>query len=302
MSKVEGLLVEYELPAKRHRRDRQRGMTDQAAGARIGEDAVDLDHREPHIQRHHDHSELGAGVDQLKVIGPVRHQDSQAVAGPEAVSTERAGNTGNAMIQFRERQPPVARPERRAVRKQLRGAAQRARVDHRVRPQATAGIGRGVETAPPARKSSISAEANPSSLRTSSVCSPSSGARFAGILATPCTCIGLLIVEVSLSPAPSSGTTMSFARSCGSLMTSLGPFTSPKVRCACSKTSRQCAIGWAVNAASRMPVSSAALAAASAGSLKRGSVRRSARPIAFANAATLSGVTSSTNQWSSALL
>ena len=92
--------------------------------ARVGENAVDLDHREPHIQRHHDHSELGAGVDQLKVIGPVRHQDSQAVAGPEAVSTERPGDPGNAMIQLGEGQPPVARPERRTVREQSRGVAQ----------------------------------------------------------------------------------------------------------------------------------------------------------------------------------
>jgi len=43
-----------------------------------------------------------------------------------------AGNTGDAMIQLGEGQPSIARPERRAVRKRLCGAAQRARVDHRV--------------------------------------------------------------------------------------------------------------------------------------------------------------------------
>src|SRR5712691_5202874 len=41
--------------------------------------------------------------------------------------------------------------------------------------------------APLARKPSIAFASNPSSLRTSSLCSPISGARFAGTLATPCT-------------------------------------------------------------------------------------------------------------------
>src|SRR5262249_60465323 len=40
---------------------------------------------------------------------------------------------------------------------------------------------------PLARKSSISFASNPSSLRISSLCSPSSGASFAGILVTPWT-------------------------------------------------------------------------------------------------------------------
>src|SRR5206468_9751058 len=75
---------------------------------------------------------------------------------------------------------------------------------------------------PLARKPSIAFASKPSSFRTSSLCSPICGARFAGTLVTPCTWIGLLMVEVSLPPAPSSGTTMSFARSCGSLTTSFG--------------------------------------------------------------------------------
>ena len=62
------------------------------------------------------------------------------------------------------------------------------------------------------------------------MCSPSSGARRAGTLATPCTWRGLLIVNLRFPPAPSSGTTMSFALSCGSLITSLGARTAPKVR------------------------------------------------------------------------
>src|SRR6266568_78955 len=49
------------------------------------------------------------------------------------------------------------------------------------------------------------------------------GARRAGTLATPYTCIGLLTVNLRFSPAPSSGTTMSLAFNCGSLMTSCGP-------------------------------------------------------------------------------
>src|SRR3989442_11278345 len=41
--------------------------------------------------------------------------------------------------------------------------------------------------APLARKPSIAFASNPSSLRTSSLCSPISGARFAGTFVTPCT-------------------------------------------------------------------------------------------------------------------
>src|SRR4051812_17532243 len=76
--------------------------------------------------------------------------------------------------------------------------------------------------APLAPRPAISAAPNPSSFSTCSLCSPRSGARRAGTLSTPCTWIGLLMVEVSLPPAPSRGTTMSFARSCGSLITSSG--------------------------------------------------------------------------------
>src|SRR6266498_4365238 len=79
-----------------------------------------------------------------------------------------------------------------------------------------------------ARRPSISLLVTPSSFSTSSLCSPTRGARRAGVFATPCTCIGLLMVEVSFSPAPSSGTTMSFARNCGSLTTSCGSRTAPK--------------------------------------------------------------------------
>src|SRR5207237_3949839 len=108
---------------------------------------------------------------------------------------------------------------------------------------------------PLARKPSICCASKPSCSRISSLCSPISGARFAGTLATPCTWIGLLIVEVSLPPAPSSGTTMSFARSCGSLTTSCGSRTAPNVTWMPLKTSYQCAIGCALKTSSRMAVS-----------------------------------------------
>jgi hypothetical protein len=45
---------------------------------------------------------------------------------------------------------------------------------------------------------------------------------------------GILTVSVSLPPAPSSGTTMSFARNCGSSSTSLGSTIAPYVMCALS--------------------------------------------------------------------
>src|SRR6266481_8564425 len=154
---------------------------------------------------------------------------------------------------------------------------------------------------PLARKPSICFASNPSCSRISSLCSPSSGARLAGTLATPCTWIGLLIVEVSLPPAPCSGTTMSFARSCGSSITSSGPRTAPNVTWTPLKTSYQCAIGCAPKTSSRIAENWGMLAISFAGSEKRGSVMRSGRPIAFATAASLSEVTRSTNQMPSAV-
>src|SRR5260221_1524 len=154
--------------------------------------------------------------------------------------------------------------------------------------------------APLALSPAISAAPNPSCCSTCSLCSPSPGARFAGTLATPCTWIGLLIVEVSLPPTPSSGTTMSFARSCGSLITSSGPRTAPNVTWTPLKTSYQCAIGCAPKTSSRIAESCGILAISFAGSENRGSVRRSVRPMAFATAASLSDVTSRTNHVPSA--
>src|SRR5438105_4189354 len=153
---------------------------------------------------------------------------------------------------------------------------------------------------PLARKPSICFASKPSCSRTSSLCSPRSGPRFAGTLATPCTWIGLLIVEVTLPPAPSIGTTISFGRSCGSLITSSGPRTGPKVTCTPLKTSDQWAIGCAPKTSSRMAVSWGMFAISFAGSENRGSVSRSGRPMALATAASLSGVTRRTNQVPSA--
>src|SRR5712671_59451 len=158
----------------------------------------------------------------------------------------------------------------------------------------------GAGMAPPERKPATSAALNPSSSSTCSLCSPSSGARRAEAFATPCTWIGLLIVELSLAPAPSSATTMSFARSCGSLITSSGPRTAPNVTWTPLQTSYQCAIGCEPKTSSRISVSWGMFSISFAGLENRGSVKRSVRPMAFATAATLSGVTRRTNQVSSA--
>src|SRR6267142_2658767 len=171
---------------------------------------------------------------------------------------------------------------------------------HRVPPTA-AFSGRDVwGIVPLARKASICFASNPSCSRTSSLCSPRSGPRFAGTLATPCTWIALLIVEVTLPPAPSIGTTISFGRSCGSLITSSGPRTGPKVTWTPLKTSDQWAIGCAPKTSSRMAVSWGMFAVSFAGSENRGSVSRSGRPMALATAASLSGMTRRTNQVPSA--
>src|SRR5207302_4300989 len=95
---------------------------------------------------------------------------------------------------------------------------------------------------------------------------------------------------------PSSGTTMSLARNCGSLITSCGPRTTPKVTWTPLKTSYQYAIGCEPKTSSRISVSWDMFAMSFAGSENLGSAKRSARPIAFATAASLSGVTMRTNQ------
>src|ERR1700760_838755 len=65
---------------------------------------------------------------------------------------------------------------------------------HRAPP---AVVGSRCGIAPLVRRLSISSSPKPSSLRTSSLCSPILGARLAGTFETPCTWIGLLTVEVS---------------------------------------------------------------------------------------------------------
>ena len=92
---------------------------------------------------------------------------------------------------------------------------------------------------------------------------------------------------------------MSLSASCGSLITSSGPRTAPNVTLRPLNTSCQCAIGCAPKTSSRMAVSCDMFAISFAGSEKRGSVRRSVRPMALATAATLSGVMMRTNQVSS---
>src|SRR5262249_40086807 len=109
--------------------------------------------------------------------------------------------------------------------------------------------------APLARRPSIWLALKPSSRRISSLCSPTPGARRAGTFAMPCAWIGLPIVDVRLPPAPSSGTTMSFARSWGSSITCCGPRTGPNVTCTPLNTSYQCAMGCAPNTSSRIAVS-----------------------------------------------
>src|SRR6516225_3280886 len=91
---------------------------------------------------------------------------------------------------------------------------------------------------------------------------------------------------------------MSFALSCGSLMTSCGPRTGANVKPL--SASYQCAIGCAPKTSSRIATSSCPFAASFAGSENRGSVRRSGRPMAFATPASLSGVTARRNQVPSA--
>src|SRR5438105_3476344 len=89
---------------------------------------------------------------------------------------------------------------------------------------------------------------------------------------------------------------MPFARSCGSSTTSSGPRTAPNVIWTPLKTSYQCAIGCELKTSSRIAVSCGMFCISLAGSVNRGSVKRSSRPTAFARTANLSGVTMSTNQ------
>ena len=83
-------------------------------------------------------------------------------------------------------------------------------------------------------------------------------------------------------------------------MTSCGPRTAPKGPWTLLKTSYQWAMGSEPNTSSRMEMSCGMFATSFSGSEKRGSVGRSGQPMAFATAASLSGVTTTTNQVSSA--
>src|SRR5271165_1240806 len=67
------------------------------------------------------------------------------------------------------------------------------------------------------------------------------------------------------------------------------------------KISYQCAIGCEPKTSSRIAVSCGMFCTSFAGSVKRGSFSRSSRPMAFATACNLSGVTMRTNQVSSAV-
>src|SRR5262249_240095 len=80
----------------------------------------------------------------------------------------------------------------------------------------------------------------------------------------------------------------------------LRPEHGAEVTCTPPKTSFQCVIGCAAKTSSRMALSCSMFTVSFGGSENRGSVRRSGRPIAFATAANLSGVTMRTNQVPSA--
>src|SRR4051812_24857267 len=83
--------------------------------------------------------------------------------------------------------------------------------------------------------------------------------------------------------------TISFDRSCGSLITSSGSRTAPNVTWIPLNTAYQCAIGCALNTSSRIAVSCGMFVISFAGSENLGSVRRSGRPIAFATGNKLVG-------------
>jgi len=106
------------------------------------------------------------------------------------------------------------------------------------------------------------------------------------------------MVEVNFSPAPSNGTTMSFARNCGSLATSLRLTHGAEGDVnAVEDLIPNADIGCEPKISSSIAVSCGRFCASLAGSENRGSIRISSRPNAFRTAGTLSGVaTTKTNQ------
>ena len=60
-------------------------MANQAAGFGIGQDVVDFFGRESRVQRNYNHSEPGAGINELDVIGLVGKEKGQPIAGLKAM-------------------------------------------------------------------------------------------------------------------------------------------------------------------------------------------------------------------------
>src|SRR5260370_14684562 len=98
---------------------------------------------------------------------------------------------------------------------------------HRPPPLAAAFVCETCGLAPLLRRPSISAALNPRSCRTSSVCSPSSGAMRGATLGDSFTVTGLLTVYFGSALPSAIGTMISLAKSCGSRTISSGICTTP---------------------------------------------------------------------------
>src|SRR5262249_7691677 len=114
-------------------------MPDQASGLRVGEDAIDLDDRQPRVHWHGSDAQPRAGVNQLDVLELVREQEREPIAGPHALRVQPSRDPADAVVQLTKRRPDAARYAGRPVAVLVAASSKRMRVDHRLsrvlRPQ-----------------------------------------------------------------------------------------------------------------------------------------------------------------------
>jgi hypothetical protein len=73
-------------------------MANQSAGLSIVEDAVDFFNRQPCVQWNYDHSEPGAGINELDVIRLVWKKNGQPISGFEAMFRQCRSNAPDAIV------------------------------------------------------------------------------------------------------------------------------------------------------------------------------------------------------------
>ena len=91
------------------------GADDEHGRGRVGDDLDDLWRGQPPVHRHRDGADLARTEEQLEELQRVLAEIADALAAPDAGGAERAGDLVRAQVELGERQPAIARGERRRV-------------------------------------------------------------------------------------------------------------------------------------------------------------------------------------------